>query len=87
MYGACVIVPLIGGVIGVVGGMALLVFHRQFVAFAYARARRREQWRPILESSLYRPNAQGRVPMLYVIGVGWVVVGGILLFTTLAGRG
>ncbi|SDS10233.1 hypothetical protein SAMN04488570_1132 [Nocardioides scoriae] len=78
-------IGIAGGVIGIVGGLAIVIFNRQFVRLVYPRAERRPTWRPILKSRLYEPDESGRVPMLYVIGAGWVLVGCLVLSSELTG--
>lgn len=74
-----------GGVIGIVGGLAILMFNRQLVRLLRPRVERMPNRGPVMKSTLYRPTADGRVPVLYIVGVGWVVVGCLLLFSELTG--
>jgi hypothetical protein len=67
------------GLAAVIGGLAMTVFNRQFAAMVLPRARQVPLWRQILETRPYTPNADGRIPMLTVIGVGWVLIGALFV--------
>ncbi len=77
---------VIVGVIGVVGGVSMTIFNRPFYKWVAPYAKRVPTWRSILDSNLYQPTASGRVPILMVIGAGWIVIGTVFLSVALTGR-
>jgi hypothetical protein len=74
------------GLVVVLGGLAMTVFNRQFAAMVLPRARQVPLWRQVLATRPYLPNADGRVPMLTVIGVSWVLIGALFVRLALTGQ-
>lgn len=72
--------PLMMGLLGLavaVTGVALIRFNRQFVNAVPAPRG------PAADLSLFKPGATGRVPIVTIIGSGWIIFGLALAATAL----
>lgn len=57
------------GVAVATSGLGLVIFNRQFVKAVPALAG------PVARIGMFKPRPSGRVPIVTVIGCGWIVVG------------
>lgn len=70
------------GIIGVLGGLAGTVFNKQLAAWMLPRVKGKlEIWDTVLSMKAYQRTSSGRVPILMVISVGWIIVGVVFIAT------
>ena len=68
-------------------GVAVVGFNRQLVAKVHPLTRRVPPWRRLIDDwKIYQPSATGRVPMLTIIGMGWVLVGRLFVWVAVTNQ-
>ncbi len=67
------------GAAAAVVGVLLVIFNRQFVNFVP------RPFGPAARLKMFQPGPNGRVPILTVIAIGWVIVGTVFVWLAASG--
>ena len=68
-------------------GVLVVVFNRQLFSAMEPLMRKVPPWRNLFDHwSMYQAGPSGRVPVLTIIGTGWVLIGGLFVFVAVTNQ-